>query len=134
MFKILPGVKVGLSNIVLLYAFYKFSYKESLIIGILKAFLSALLFSGLMSFFYSLFGVFLSVVSMIMLTRLFKVNISVIGISIASSAMFNVGQIIASMIILLNTAPVYYLSILFFCSVINGMITGFITKILLNRI
>lgn len=132
-FKTLPGVKIGISNIVLLYAIVRLGYKEVLTVGIIKAVVSGFLFSGVMSIMYSLAGVLLSVTVMWLLLKFYPQKISLIGISVSGSACFNIGQIIVCCIILLSTAPLYYLVFLLICSVFSGAVTGYVTKLLLDR-
>lgn len=133
LFRTFPGIKIGISNIVIIYVMFKTDIKNALFVGLTKSVATGALFSGVMSMLYSITGIILSVVTMAVLKKVLKGNISLFGISIAGSAAFNVGQILMCCMLLSSNAPLYYLGILLVCSVINGFFTGGITKLLLDR-
>ena len=134
LFSAFPGIKIGTSNIVVLITLYKLSVKDALMVGVFKALLSSVLFAGIMSVYYSLPGVILSVIIMWLFKVFFCNRVSVIGVSILGSAFFNIGQILSCCVILSSFAPMYYLGIFLIFSVLCGALTGYISKILLSRI
>lgn len=127
------GLKIGFSIFPLLYAFFELSPKRALIIGIIKAFLNSILFSGLVSFAYSLTGIIFTVAGMYILYSLFK-SFSEIGISVLGSALFQVGQVITAILILKSIAPLLYLPYLLFGSIACGVFSGTVIKILRTRV
>ena len=102
------GVKIGLSNLIVLYGIYKLGFADSLVIISLKSIIVGLLFNSVMSIMYSLPAGIFSVMIMFILTRLDKENISIYGISIAGSCVFNIVQfivaafVVATPVILVN--------------------------------
>lgn len=125
-----PGIRIGLANIITLLVLYTYGFKDAIYISILRVLLVGLLRTGLFSitFYFSLFGSILSVISMGIFK---KTKLSIVGISIIGAIMHNVGQIIASLIFI-NTNLIYYLPILIITSIITGTIIGLISKQLLD--
>lgn len=112
------GVKIGLSNLIVLYGIYKLGFRESLVIISLKSIIVGLLFNSVMSIMYSLPAGVFSVITMFLLTKVDKEKISIYGISIAGSCIFNIIQfvvaalIVASPVILVNLWYVLPISVL----------------------
>jgi len=127
----IPGIKLGLSNIVILFALIKLGKANAFLIMLIKVTVCSLLFSGFNSFIYSLSGGILSVLAMIILI---KFNFNIITASIAGGIFHNVGQIISSAIVLQSTSALYYLPILLFSGIIVGFVTGTLTKTIISRI
>ncbi len=129
-----PGVKIGLSNIVLLYAVLKMDAKWPVIIGVLKSLLSGLLFSGVTTIIYSVVSVICSVLIMSFLFRkLFPDKISIYGISISGSIVFNIVQIFVASVYMKTQTVFYYLPYFVLISIFSGFITAFIIKLNLKR-
>jgi len=121
---VIPGIKLGLANIVIVYAIYKFSFKDALYISILRVILIGLLRTGLFSitFFFSLSGAIISLVVMYLVKKYTK--LSIVGVSIVGAIFHSIGQIIIAIIFLNNINIIYYLPILLISSVITGIIVG----------
>lgn len=128
----IPGVKLGIANIIILITIYLLNNKDAFIILLLKVTLVSLLFTGVTGFIYGLFGGTLSYLFMIIFkkTNLF----SIVGVSIIGSVMFNVGQIIASTIFIRNIYIFYYLPILIFFGLISGTLTGIISHYTISKL
>ncbi|MBR4030522.1 MAG: Gx transporter family protein [Clostridia bacterium] len=127
------GLKIGFSIFPLLYAFFELSPKRALIIGIIKAILNSILFSGLMSFAYSFTGIIFTVVGMYTLYSLSR-SFSEIGISVLGSALFQAGQVLTASLILKSIAPLLYLPYLLLGSIACGIFSGTVIKILRTRV
>ena len=93
-FAFLPMAKIGLANIVILISLYKFDFKSSLIIAILKSVLSNLLFGSFMSFIIGFSGTMLSFLGMYMFKKLLREKISVISVSALGGTLHIMGQCI----------------------------------------
>lgn len=121
---IIPGIKLGLANIVILFAIYEYSFKDALILSILRVFLVGILRTGLfsMTFFFSLFGAILSLISMSLVKRYTK--LSVVGVSIVGAIFHSIGQIIIAIIFLSNINILYYLPVLLISSLVTGILVG----------
>ncbi len=117
-----PGIKMGIANIVILVGLYLFSVKEALVISLIRIFVAALLFGNAMSMIYSLAGAILSLVVMVILkkTNLF----SVIGVSVTGAVFHNAGQVLVAMLILENIQIGYYMIVLCVTGSIAGILTG----------
>ena len=121
---IAPGIKLGLANIVVLFAIFYFSFKDALYLSIARVFLMGILRTGLFSitFFFSLTGALFSLIMMFIVKKYTK--LSVIGISVIGSIFHSIGQILVAVLFLSNTNIFYYLPVLLISSVITGVIVG----------
>ncbi|MBQ7488716.1 MAG: Gx transporter family protein [Clostridia bacterium] len=128
-----PGIKLGLANSVLLYAIYMLGVKETLILMLLKALMSWVIYTNLNAMFYSLAGGVLSVLAMLILYRV--KGVSVIGVSAIGAVFFNVGQILMA-VIMLNTPGLLftYLPILMVSGVATGVLTGLVAKMVMEHL
>ena len=131
-FFVVPGMKLGLANVVTLFALYRYSWKEAFCVGILRVLLSCILFGNFSVFLYSLFGMVFSLVTMALLRRLDK--FSMIGVSAAGGIMHNVGQLIAAFFVIENTVLLYYFPILAIAGVLSGTLIGVLGAVLYQRI
>jgi len=127
-----PGVKVGLPNIVMVLLLYKIGPKETVIVSIIRIFLVSLLFGNLQTMTFSIAGAVLSLAGMILLK---KTNwFSCITVSIVGGILHNVGQIIAACF-WTNTAEIaYYLPVLLVSGILAGAVIGIIAGILVKRL
>lgn len=125
---IVPGLRLGLSNIIILFVLYKYSFKDSMYVSIVRVLLVGLLRTGLfsVSFFFSLSGAVLSIICMYLAKKI-KL-LSVVGVSIIGSVSHSIGQILIAILILKNDSIIYYLPYLLIFSIPTGIITGLITK------
>lgn len=128
----IPGIKLGLANIISLYVLYKFSLKDAFYLGILRVFLVSILRTGIFStyFFFSLSGAILSIIMMHIGMKYLK--LSVIGVSILGSIFHSIGQILVA-IILLHFNMIYYLPWILLISIPSGILTGIISNKLIKR-
>jgi len=131
-FVAVPGVKIGLANIVVLFALYGFGFKEAIVISILRVFLSSLMFGSVLSLGYSLSGALLSLFGMALLkkTRLF----GSVGVSVVGGVLHNLGQIITACFILETNVVVYYLPFLILSGTIAGVVVGLVAALVLKRL
>ena len=114
-----PGIKLGLSNVIVLLAMYSMGNKEAFGISIVRVFVSAMLFKGFLSFWYSFVGALLSCFVMILAKKTHK--LSGYGVSVLGGISHNIGQILVAYIILGRSVVLYLAPIL----IISGIITGF---------
>lgn len=127
-----PGVKLGLSNSVILTALYLFRTRDALKIALLKCVLTALLSGAGVSFFYSISGTLISFAVMSVAVRFSESRFSHIGVSVLGAIAHNIGQIIASAVIMRSFYVVSYLPVLIISGVITGVIVGAVVKGLLK--
>ena len=131
-FVAIPGVKMGLANIAVVFVLYKLGWKEAAGVSLLRVFLVALLFGNFASLFYSLAGAALSLAGMIGLkkTGLF----SEVSVSVAGGVLHNVGQIAMACLLLQTDVIRYYLPFLVLSGVLAGVVIGLLAGILAKRI
>ncbi len=122
----IPGVKLGLANIVVLLALYQLGEKEALTISLLRVLLVGLMFGNLFIILYSMAGCCLSFLVMKILYK--SKQISVIGVSMAGAVSHNVGQLVVAMLVMESLNLLYYFSVLLIAGLITGAVTGVIVK------
>ncbi len=127
-----PGIKIGLPNIVVVFILYRYSPKEAFLISVVRVFLTALLFGNAMTLSYGLAGAVLSLATMVILKR---IDIfSQIGVSVAGGVMHNMGQIAVAVILLNSTQIAYYALVLLGCGTVSGVAVGLAGSILMEKI
>lgn len=128
-----PGVKLGLANIVVLIMLYEFKSTEALLVNLLRILLVGLLRGNLLSptFLMSLSGGVFSFLVMFLFSRI-KV-FSPIGVSVLGAVSHATGQVIVAMILLGTKAVVYYLPFIGILSIITGVFSGILTKAYLTK-
>ncbi len=124
----LPGIKLGLANIVTVFALYTLGPAEALAILIARCTLGAMFAGNLNALLYSLLGGLSAMVVMTGLSRLEK--LSVYGVSMGGAAAHNCGQVAAAVLTLGNTAPAAYLPALLLVSLVTGALTGYLSCLL----
>lgn len=127
-----PGVKIGLGNIVTVFLLYKLGAREACAVSVIRVALCALLFGSLVSLMYSAFGAALALIVMIPSKKLLP--LSPIGVSVLGAVAHNAGQILAALIILGNAAIAYYLVPLTVSGVLAGICVGALGGICAERI
>ena len=129
----IPGIKLGLANSVLLYALYMLGIRQSIVLMLLKALMSWVIYTNMNAMFYSLAGGVLSLLAMILLSRI--KGVSIIGVSALGAVFFNVGQILMA-VIMLNTPQlmVTYLPILMVSGVVTGILTGVVAQMVMKHL
>lgn len=125
-----PGIKIGLANIVNVFLLYKFSVKGTAVVTLIRVLTIAMLFGNLMTLSYSLAGAVLSITVMALLkkTKLF----STIGVSIAGGVSHNLGQIIVAIFITSTIEIGYYMIFLCISGVLSGMLIGIVGALVLK--
>ena len=127
-----PGIKVGLANIMIVIMLYKSSAKEALLLSIVRIMLSGFLFGNLSSILYSIAGGVLSLGIMTLLKK--QGGFSVIGVSVAGGVSHNVGQLIVAMLVVETYQVGYYFPVLLVAGVLTGLGTGVVSQEVLKRI
>ena len=118
----IPGIKLGLANIVTLFALYALGPGQALLILLARCLLGAVFAGNMNALIFSLLGGVTAMGVMIALSRLKR--LSVYGVSVGGAAAHNCGQIAAACLTLGSMAPLYYLPILLGASLITGAVTG----------
>ena len=131
-FVAIPGVKIGLANIAVVFVLYKLGWKEAVLISLVRVVMVSMLFGTLVSLFYSVAGAVLSLTGMVLLkkTGLF----STVAVSVTGGVLHNVGQILMACLLLETNVIVYYLPFLILSGVIAGVVIGVVAAIMVNRV
>lgn len=119
-----PAIRLGLSNTVLLYAVMLLRPADALLLMGLKVLLGGLLYAGVVGAVYALCGGLLSVMVMLLLSRVRGMGF--VGVSVAGAMAHSVGQILVSPLLLGSWAAALQLPLLLACSVGTGLLTGVI--------
>lgn len=128
----IPGVKLGLANLIIVIALYKVSVKETYLLSVGRILLSGFLFGNLFAILYSLAGGLLSLTAM----TIFKSGnrFSIFGISMLGGVSHNVGQLIMAAIVLESFSIIYYLPVLLVSGLVTGLLIGVVANKMLKRI
>ena len=118
----IPGIKLGLSNSVLIYAVYMLDIPTAFVLMLLKVVLSGLLFGGVQAMAYALAGGLLSLTAMSLLSRSRRIH--PVTVSVAGGVMHNVGQVGMAMLILHTEKLLYYMAVLMLSGLACGLLTG----------
>ncbi len=126
-----PGIKLGLSNGVLIFALYMLDAPTAFVLMIVKVVLSGLMFGGVSAMLYAMAGGVLSMLTMILLKRF---HFHMVVISMFGAVMHNVGQVVMAMLVLQTPKLMYYLAILMLVGLFMGAVTGIAAKATISHI
>ncbi len=125
-----PGVKIGLPNLVMVFLLYRVGAKETVTVSIIRVILVSLLFGNVQTMLFSISGAVLSLAGMILLKKWF----STVTVSIMGGILHNVGQILAAMLIMQTAQIVFYLPVLLLSGIIAGVIIGILGGMIVKRL
>lgn len=128
----IPGVKLGLANLIIVIALYKMSLKEAYLLSVTRVVLSGFIFGNLFSILYSLAGALVSLSVMALLKR--NDNFSIMGVSIAGGVAHNIGQLLIAMFVVQTFSVSYYIPVLLIAGLVTGLIIGFVAVSMLRRL
>ena len=128
----IPGVKLGLANLIIVIALYKMSIREAYILSIVRIVLAGFMFGNLFAILYSLAGGMLSLSVMCILKRTDR--FSIFGVSIAGGVFHNIGQLLMAMIVLESVSIGYYFPVLLISGLVTGFVIGFISNEMMKRL
>lgn len=126
-----PGVKLGLANIVIMLVLYRSGYKNAFLLMSLRVAMAGILFSGIAGILYSFSGGLLSIIVMQIAKRC--PFFSAIGVSMLGAVFHNVGQIVMALLVMENARILYYFPVLCFTGVVSGFLTGYLSYILFSQ-
>lgn len=132
LFTAVPGIKLGLPNIMIIFVLYKMGVKEAAAVSLVRLLAVSLLFGNPMTFVYSLAGAVLSLTAMAVLRKLDL--FSIIGVSVTGGVLHNVGQILLAMFVLKAAEIGYYLIVLAVAGTIAGIFIGLCGGFAVKRI
>ena len=125
-------MKMGLANIAVIFALFRFGWKEAAALSLVRVVLVSLLFGSVGAMLYSLAGAVLSLAVMALLRRTDR--FSTVGVSVAGGVAHNAGQILMAMLILQTRQLLGYLPVLAVAGIGGGILTGLAAALLIRRI
>lgn len=128
----IPGVKLGLANIVIVIALYRMPPGEVVTLSVVRVIMAGFLFGNLMSILYSLAGGLLSLAVMWGLKHVKEV--SILGVSIAGGVFHNLGQLLAAAVVVETYGVFTYAPVLLVSGLITGLVIGLASSEMLRRI
>ncbi len=123
---IIPGVKLGLANIIIIISIHFLTYKDVLLIILLRAFMTLLISANIVMLLFSLAGGLLSGTAMFVLLKIGKGHFSIIGTSILGAFVHNISQMTVAMFLVGDSSVFLLLPILGSASLISGFFTGYL--------
>lgn len=128
----MPGIKLGIANLVILVCLYTLGFRYALAINLVRILTAGLLFNGFFGAVYSLSGGLLSLLVMYALkkTGLFSQT----GVSMAGGVAHNTGQLLTAALIVSNMKLFFYFPVLLFSGLISGFFIGILTWLILRRL
>ena len=128
----IPGVKLGLANLVIVAAIYLFGGKQAFLISIVRIFLSGFMFGNLASIMYSLAGGLLSLAVMLLLKKTDK--LSILAVSVMGGICHNIGQLIVAMLVVENLKLIFYVPVLLISGFLTGLLIGIVCRVILPAV
>lgn len=125
-----PGIKIGLPNIIIIFLLYRFSFKHAAAVSLVRILLSALLFGNAMTLLYSFAGALLSIIIMWLLKK--TERFSMVGVSVAGGVCHNLGQILVAMLVLSTAEIGYYMIVLAVTGTVAGILVGILGSLLIK--
>lgn len=128
----IPGVKLGLANLAVLYLLIRFSWREAALVSFARILIIGALFGSLFSIAYSTAGALLSLAVMTLLHK--KTGFSVIALSVAGGVSHNIGQLLIAVLVTESGVLFYYAPALMVSGVLTGILIGLLTSEVQKRI
>lgn len=127
-----PGVKIGLANIVTVFLLYTLGIRAAGAVSLIRVLLSALLFGNVQSLIFALSGAILSFVVMIVAKHLLPFG--TVGVSVLGAIAHNAGQIIAAVIVMKTLGVAYYFIPLVISGTLGGVLVGIVAAVITKRL
>lgn len=127
-----PGVKIGLANIVTVFLLYTLGIRAAGAVSLIRVLLSALLFGNVQSLIFALSGALLSFVVMIVAKHLLPFG--TVGVSVLGAIAHNAGQIIAAVIVMKTLGVAYYFIPLVISGTLGGVLVGIVAAVITKRL
>lgn len=127
----IPGIKLGLANIVTVYAIYRYRAREVMMVVGARIFLAALFGGNLTALLYSFAGSVLCIAGMLALKKIIDSNHIWLS-SVLGAVLHNIGQIIVAVIIM-GAGVISYLPFLIVSGCLAGAFTGICAQLVIKR-
>ncbi len=130
----IPGIKLGLANVVTLTALYLLTWRDTLTIVLLRVLLGSLILGSFSAFLFSLGGALLAFAVMTFLIAFLPRLFSTVGVSICGAVAHNIGQLLVAAAVVQNIRIISYLPVLLIAAVGTGLVTGYTVTLLLKYV
>lgn len=128
----IPGIKIGLPNLVIVFLLYRVGWKEAALVNVLRVVLVSVLFGNAQTFVFGIVGASVSLVGM---TLLKKTDwFSCVAVSIAGGILHNVGQIVTACFWTETAQIAFYLPVLLASGTVAGAVIGLVSGLLVKRL
>ncbi len=128
----IPGIKLGLANLSILYILINYSFREAAAVSVIRIIVIGFMFGNMFSIIYSLCGAALSMTVMTILLR--RTQASIMAVSVAGGITHNIGQLIIAALIVENRAVLYYTPVLLISGMVTGLLIGYLTAEVSRRV
>jgi len=128
----IPGIKVGLPNLVIVFLLYRVGWKDAVIVSVIRTLLVSILFGNIQMLTFSVAGAALSLAAMILLKK--TDWFSTVTVSIVGGIFHNIGQIVAAIIWTETAGIVTYLPVLLISGTVAGAVIGLISGMLVEKL
>ena len=128
----IPGVKLGLTNVLVVGVLYLSGWKDAAIVSFARVLLAGFFFGNLYSILYSLAGALLSLAVMAAVKKTEKLHL--VSVSAAGGIAHNVGQFLVAALVVENYRILYYLPVLFLVGMVTGVLIGVVVTGVLKRL
>ncbi|MDO5573341.1 MAG: Gx transporter family protein [bacterium] len=128
----IPGMKLGLANIMTVTILYLFGTKEAAAVSAVRILVVSMLFGSLYSMLYSLAGAVLSLIMMLLMKKVKRFSIT--GVSISGGIAHNIGQIFVAVLVVSEIRLTSYIPFLIISGAVTGLLNGIISGILVQRL
>ncbi len=127
----IPGIKLGLANLVVVIALYSIGIKAAFPIAVIRILLAGLTFGNANSLLYSLAG---GILSLLIMWAVKNTKLSVIGVSVLGGVFHNIGQLFIAALMMGTTKIAYYLPVLLIAGLVTGFLIGTASELVLKRL
>ena len=127
----IPGVKLGLANIVIILAIYLLDFRYAIVIDLARILIMGFLFGNVISILFALGGATLSILVMVLMKKFS--DLSIVTVSVFGGVFHNIGQLLIGLIVVSSYSVLTYLPVLLIAGIICGMVIGILAKIMLDR-
>ena len=128
----IPGIKLGLANLSILYILINYSFREAAAVSVIRIIVIGFMFGNMFSIIYSLCGAALSMTVMTLLLR--KTQSSIMAVSVAGGITHNIGQLIIAALIVENRAVFFYTPVLLISGMVTGLLIGYLAAEVSRRV
>lgn len=128
----IPGMKLGLSNIVIVFVLSRLSWREAVLVSAVRVLVIGFLFGNLFSIAYSLAGTLLSILVMSLLLK--SRRFGLVGVSAAGGTAHNIGQIVVAFLVTPALPLLWYLPVLMLAGVATGVVIALAAGAVMRRV